>query len=279
MSFDLCIRLTKCDQQFANLTLSSYATLTMSRTSTSGSRSYPRLSRPPLREALVDIRLDKKLHESLLPSLKTFDAPGFSAVRDIKFGGVKLELPREKLASATVTSDEIIGARFDNEDKSQVLQVRRDGMTLSILRGYQSWDVTRDVIKPLWIKFANLAGPVNVSRLAVRYINAITVPSNEDYDDYFTAGPRIPEGLPQILNGFLQRVVIPFPSANQAIVTQVLETLTPASSTAILDIDVFGPCMLDALAPEIWNILDQLNAFATRVFFASVTDKALKLFQ
>lgn len=272
-------RAAQYGRQFVNLSLSSYSILTMSKTSTSGGTSYPRLSRPPLREALIDVRLNGKLHESLMPSLKAFNAPGFSAVGEIKFGGVKLELAREKIASATITSDEIIGVRFENEDKSQVLQVRRDGMALSILKNYQTWDAMRDTIMPLWFKFANLAGPVKVSRLAVRYINAITVPSNDDYDNYFTAGPRIPKRLPQILNGFLQRIVIPVPTANQAIITQVLETLTQTSSTAILDIDVFGPCVLDASAPEVWSILNQLNAFATRVFFASVTDKALELFQ
>ena len=128
-----------------------------------------------------------------------------------------------------------------------------------------------------------ISGPSakRVNRLAVRYINAIELPlAGADFDEYLTAGPRIPESLPQFLTSFLQRVVLPFAEVSgHAIITQALEAPTTRGLTAVLDIDVFAECLIDGADPEIWSKLGQLRIIKNRIFFASLTKKALESYR
>lgn len=242
---------------------------------------YPKLSRPPLREALIDIRLSEQLPVSFLERLRTLAPEGFSNVGEIKLGGVRLEMGKDRPSQATITSDEVLGIRFQTADASQVLQYRRNGITFSILRNYQTWEHIRDVAREFWQQFLHTSGPVNVNRLAVRYVNSIELPlAGGDFDEYLTAGPRIPKDLPQLLTSFLQRVVIPFTEVNAyAIITQALEPATESSFPTILDIDTISQCSLGGADPEVWNKLGQLRIIKNRIFFASVTTKTLEAYR
>lgn len=241
---------------------------------------YPRLSRPPLREALIDIRLSEQLPIAFLERLRVLTLPGFSNVGEIKLGGFRLEIAKDKPSQATITSDEILGIRFQTTDASQVLQYRRNGITFSILKNYQTWEQIRGVAREFWRQFLGISGPVNVNRLALRYINAFEVPLGGDFDEYLSAGPRIPKDLPQLLTSFLQRILIPFTDVNaHAIITQALEPPTESSFPTILDIDAIGQCSLDGADPEVWKRLEQLREIKNRIFFASVTAKALEAYR
>jgi uncharacterized protein (TIGR04255 family) len=242
---------------------------------------YPHLSRPPLREALIDIRLSDQLPVSFLDRLRALSLAGLSNVGEIKEGGFKLEIAKDRPVQATITSDQILGMRFQTADASQVLQYRRNGITFSILKNYQTWEDIRDLARTFWQQFLSISGTVNVNRLAVRYVNAIEVPlAGGDFDEYLTAGPRIPNDLPQQLTSFLLRVVIPFTDVNaHAIITQALEPPTETSFPAILDIDAIGQCSLNGADSEVWNRLEQLRIIKNRIFFASVTAKALEVYR
>ena len=126
-------------------------------------------------------------------------------------------------------------------------------------------------------RYLEISGPVNVDRLAVRYINAIEMNLGEDYDRYLTAGPSIPPELPQIVNNFIQRVEIPFETEGAtAIITQTLGGPAAGKSSAILDIDVFCLCSLEGASGELWPRLDNLRNIANRIFFSSVTPEVIK---
>lgn len=233
---------------------------------------FPKLTRPPLREALVDLRLREGLPASFVPNLKSLE--GFLISREMKQSQVTVQMGDKP--TEVVTTDEAYGRRFDREDGSAVVQFRRNGLTYSILRNYTSWDVLREAARNAWLHFLAISGPVNVSRLAVRYINAIEVPLGADFDEYLTAGPRIPTPLPQILNGFLQRVVVPFEDEDaSAIITQAMEVPTAGNIPVVLDIDVFSSCSLEGASTEIWSRLEKLRSIKNRVFFSSLSPKVL----
>jgi uncharacterized protein (TIGR04255 family) len=100
-----------------------------------------------------------------------------------------------------------------------------------------------------------------------------------DTDIYFTAGPRIAAGLPQMFNGFLHRVAIPFAVEEAtAIVTHALEQPLASKVPVVLDIEVVRSCSVTPDSPEIWTQLDTLRDIKNRIFFASVTEKALEAY-
>ena len=236
---------------------------------------FPKLTRPPLREALADIQLREELPASILSQ---FTAPkGFPVAKEMRRGQFQLKMDKDKLASAEVLAEGALGWRYAADDGSAVVQLRRNGMTYSILKNYPGWNVLREAARDVWRKFLATSGTVNVSRLAVRYINAISIPLGADYDEYLTAAPRIPKSVPQIVNSFMQRVLVPFEEdAANAIITQTVEMPIPL---IILDIDVFTGCSLPGGSDDIWLKLDRLRNIADRIFFSSLTEKVIESYR
>lgn len=88
-------------------------------------RAYPHLSKPPLREALIDIRLAAPLPQSFLQKLNVQALAGLTRVGDIKEGALTLSLGSEGHGRTSVATAEIVGARFDDVERSRVAQFRR----------------------------------------------------------------------------------------------------------------------------------------------------------
>ena len=233
-------------------------------------REFPKLTRPPLREVLADIRLHEELPASVLPK---FGAPkGFPVRKGMKHGQFQLDAEADKPFAAKVLTEETLGVRYEREDASEVVQLRRNGLTYSILKDYRGWEVLRQATRDMWRVFLLASGPVNISRLAARYINAIEIPLGADYDEYLTTAPRIPKSVPPIVTSFIQRVMVPFERETAtAIITQTLEMPGPA----VLDIDVFTEVSLEGASEEIWSRLDNLSNIADRIFFSSLTEKVI----
>ena len=122
---------------------------------------YPKLSRPPLREALIDIRLREDLPSAFVETLRSLHLSGFSVAGDIKAGTFKLEIAKDKPSQASVTSDEVQGVRFQIADGVQILQYRRNGITFSILRNYTAWGPFVDEARKLWQQFLQASSDVS----------------------------------------------------------------------------------------------------------------------
>jgi uncharacterized protein (TIGR04255 family) len=233
---------------------------------------FPKLTRPPLREALIDIQLRQELPATVLSK---FQPPkGFPVTRPLIQSQFQLKVEADKPMKPEVISEGMLGQRYEREDSSEIIQFRRNGMTYSILKNYPGWKVFSDAAKEMWQGFLSTTGSVNVGRLAVRYINAINIPPGSDYDEYLTTGPRVPKSVHPVVASFMQRVVIPFEKeTSTAIFTQALEA--PNTAVAVLDIDVFTECSIDGASPDIWSRLLSLRGIADKIFFASLTEKVL----
>lgn len=219
----------------------------------------------------MDIRLREELPASVLSKLQ---APiGFPVAKEIRHGQFQFRVDKEEPARAEVLAEGTLGRRYEREDGSEVVQLRRNGLTYSVLKNYPGWDVLREAARNVWRDFLVVSGPVNISRLAVRYINAINIPLGADYDEYLTTGPRVPSAVPPIVTSFMQRVLVPFEENNAtAIITQTLEVPAPA----VLDIDVFTQCSLEGTSSDIWLRLENLRSIADKIFFSCLTEKVLK---
>ena len=121
-----------------------------------------------------------------------------------------------------------------------------------------------------------------MSRLALRYINRLNIPLPiEDFSLYLTSPPVIPPDLPQEVSSFLTRVVLHESTVSLAAnITQALEQgLDPNSVTVILDIDAYKTGEFDPHGAEIAEVLEALHHFKNRVFFSSLTEAALRLYE
>ena len=148
----------------------------------------------------MDILLRDELPASILSEFK---APkGFPVAKPMRHGQLQFKLDQDQPALAEVVAEGPLGWRYETDDGSAVALLRRNGMTYSILKNYAGWEVLRQAAQGMWREFVDVAGAVQVARLATRYINAINFPIGADYDEYLTTAPRSattpnPPGHPQ----------------------------------------------------------------------------------
>jgi uncharacterized protein (TIGR04255 family) len=234
------------------------------------------LAHPPIREALIDIRVADPLPLSFAELLQQQTLTGYERKQPIRLGQLRVELGPELQTEGT---QELFGWRFETPDGSKVVQLRRNGVGISVIKSYRDWQQIKAIAVEVWDRYAQWADHPYLDRLATRYINVLELPLvNVDLDHYLAGAPRIPEGLPQTMNNFLQRVSIPFDASVIAIVTQALEAPTQTHLPVVLDIDVQAHIAqpLPGDSGEIWTILDRLRKIKNDVFFSWVTERALE---
>lgn len=234
------------------------------------------LTHPPLKEALIDIQLAEPLSLQFAESLEKEMIKGLDRKQKISAGKFELKIvePQEVVKHDV----ELHGWRYESADGARVAQVKRNGITYSILRDYKDWPEIRDATRSVWEFYLGQVGrPVTVARVAARYINVLEFPPSIELNDYLIAAPQIPKGLPQTLENFLQRVVIPYQGDTHAIITQALEATSQPGTRVILDIDVFAQQLaVPGESPDLWNLVDTLRNIKNTIFFTSVTEAALE---
>ncbi|WP_416760134.1 TIGR04255 family protein [Roseateles sp. So40a] len=239
------------------------------------------LRNAPIREALIDIRCETpKSPIDLVVAYANKIAVSGSQVNDIWDGEVTFKLDAAEGEPNSLHSATRVGKRVDLPigKHRDVVQLKARELTFSRLAGYENWESMATPAFECWSGFARSVPMARVDQIAVRYINAIQLPLPiVDFREYLVAPPDIPDGLPQMLRGYMSRV-----SFGQddmlANVTQVLEGLTPDGSEAsvLLDIEVASPCSMDPLdVGGIREIADRLRNFKNEVFFRYLTEKTL----
>ena len=171
------------------------------------------------------------------------------------------------------------GYLFSSGDRQQLVQFRLDGFTFNKLKPYKTWESMRDEACRLWQIYVDVASPELITRAALRYINRLKIPLPIiDFADYLVAPPALPGQLPHIVTSFLTRIVTVDSSIGAAAnISQALESAS--EGTIILDIDVYKQAEFSVEGKEAWEFLEKLRHFKNTIFFESVTEKTLRLFE
>ncbi len=239
---------------------------------------------PPITEALLDIRVTLT---------SDFDVSNFEKF----YKAIRSEFPNKqtntrwetafqlkKGEKPVVTSkDSTNGFLYKTSDGGKIVQARVDGFTFNKLKPYSNWDTFNKEARKLWELYVNITKPVNITRVALRYINLVEIPLPiKDFKDYFLTGPEVAPGLPQGLSEFFIRLVVPDPAThNVAIITETVDQskLNEKILPLIFDIDVFRLMNITADDKRLWEIFESLRMYKDKVFMSSFTDKAKELFE
>ncbi len=180
------------------------------------------------------------------------------------------------------TVGRVTGYVLRSSDQLNVAQFRTDGFTFSRLRPYTRWEEVFPQALELWNLYVEAASPGLVTRIATRYINHIRIPGQSvDFDDYLTAGPKVPSELPQTIGGFLIRIVLLNPETGVAAnVIQALERAAdPRFTTVILDIDAYRVKEWKPDDATMVKTFALLREFKNRIFFNHITEHTARLFE
>lgn len=238
----------------------------------------------PITEGLIDLQVQPGKGDGL-KAVQEFanSLEGYEQVGPIMQLLTTWNLSKEDGAKEQSQSSEL-GVRVQSTDEKYVLQIRTNGMTLSRLEPYETWKVLLAEMRRLWSLYINAVEPEAVTRVATRFINRLKLPMipGEQFGDYLTKPPEVPEELPQAILSFNQRTVIPHPDigANANLIQLLEEGVTPGDHVPIiLDIDVYKMVNFGPDSEESWNLLEKLRVYKNAIFFASLTEKTVELFE
>lgn len=239
----------------------------------------PKLTNAPIVEAIIDIQVASYQggHDPKFPEV----LPGLEFRSDIQSRQVQVHSSAENI-QAEQKSDHL-GYRYsDSEDEpSLIVQFRTDRFTLSVLNEYESWEKMIELASDYWNQYSSYISIGKVKRVATRYINELRLPKSlQQFSDYLTCPPELPDGVPNGISSYLIRTV----SQNEVgdpvvILTQALKRATEKFVPIALDIDVFSEKLPIGDADVIWKKLEECREIKNKVFFESLTPKALELYK
>lgn len=240
------------------------------------------LANAPIREAIIDFHVRERGGFDLqeLDAIRTRLEPEYVKKGPIVELQTNLSVS-EKGGGVAETRSRELGIRLHSRDEKYVAQVSREGFTFSRLAPYETWEKLVAEAKRLWAVYVEFANPEVVTRVATRFINDLQLPMRpgEHFEEYLATPPQVPTALPQHVLQFLQRIVIHDVNTGlHAIVTQLLHGAWNDRIPLILDIDVFCQLDLPPASEDAWSCLGKMREFKNRVFFESLTEKAVELY-
>lgn len=184
------------------------------------------------------------------------------------------------------TSGQQTGHLFRSVDGRHVLQSRLDGFSFARLAPYDTWEAFYAAAERQWFTYRDIAKPLRATRIGVRYINRIDVPSEHvEVKDYLRTAIDVSPYLPQLMTGYFLQVGIPLPQFDclAAVTSTIVEAEGKGGSGLILDIDTSREVDIDLsdrkAGAEIDDWLDTLRQAKNYVFEASITDATRRLIE
>jgi uncharacterized protein (TIGR04255 family) len=232
----------------------------------------------PIIEAIVDIRIEPAANASWSYSINDF-----SALREshpITENQLRVSFQTEWAQDGTSSqevSGEIKGFRFRNDH--EVIQVRIDGFTFSMLPRYTDWNDLISKAWAAWEVYKSVRRDSAIVRLAVRFINRMQLPLDKPLEEFLLAAPKLSSNIRFPLRRFFTNHNIELSSDTHATIIQTIEPETSGKLPFIFDIDCYKTGSFTSESDRIRETFDALHDFKNEIFFGSVTEEAKKLWR
>lgn len=245
-----------------------------------------KLANAPIVEAVLDIDCDlppdTMIEELENPGRQAF-CDHYPKVRKRYFQEHRITPQRDQSPETSVRTG-IKAFHFVQEDGKQLVQIRTEGYSFNRLAPYTTLDDYLPEIQRTWKLFIQIAFPVQIRCIRLRYINRIPLPIGEgriELSNYFTTAPRLPDEEELTLTGFLhQHAAIEKSTDNQ--VSIVLTALPPQGDILPVILDI-GTSKAAPEEPENWSVIvstiQSLRNLKNRIFANTLTGPCLNLFR
>ena len=198
--------------------------------------------------------------------------------------GIKIELGTPDNVSEVAQTIQWNGFRMQDE-RHHIAQFTPIGAVFSRLSPYEKWENFQIEAMRLWDIFLDLAAPVSIQRLGVRYINRISLEDGKKPSTYLKTVPSSIPDLEFPTESFFYQDTYQVPGypyhINWVRTIQSQQT-TPVDSQGqalIIDIDVFTTNEFIASDREsLIKRLDEMRWIKNKIFFSCITQTALTQF-
>lgn len=166
--------------------------------------------------------------------------------------------------------------QFLNENRTEVIQVGPDNLSIHQLRPYDGWDHFKARILEYLLTYRKAAKPLSLTRLGLRYVNHIALPYTEfELEDYFRILPQVPDPIPQVFPTFLLNIEVPYtsPECGLRIIFATVVPETPNTLAHVLDLDIFSTDNAIPSIDEVSNWIEMAHSRVEAAFEAAFTER------
>jgi len=243
---------------------------------------YETLPNAPITEAILDIQTSLPAQIALSDLQKLYDRIKKKYPEEeqrVSFESqIKLALAEKK--STTTGMGKIDGYRFRSPIEGKVVQSRLDGFTFNKLKPYESWELFSTEARKMWEYYREVASPVRLNRVSLRFINRIIIPFGTEIGEYFLTVPEISQSLPQVFRSFFLRLEVPDErNISIGIIQMANQPADENGLPIIFDIDAIRNIDILPSDDKLWQCFGELRDFKNHIFFNSLTHKALEMFK
>lgn len=236
--------------------------------------------RPPIQEAVIEIRFTTNVSPEKLVEVEKDNAPNYplppipNAMLDIEMqnGGLRVE---QRLVGFILTGP--------NGDEKQT--IGPNNFSVSIIGSYPGWEkfverFKRD--KQIWER---RCGRLTPARLGIRFVNRLDVPARPDEEvdwaTYLNTIFQIPDKMRSKTNELQMRYVGGPLGVGQWQLTLSVAKAQPAilnHQSIVLDIDI-GSTQITKVDESLYELLKEGHDLKNSFFESSITDAARELFK
>ena len=247
---------------------------------------FEHLRNAPIVEATIDLQIAfdnpptadslRQLHDQIRDQYPILDE---QKQAQIQLGPFGLANPSLQQIDATVR-----GYLFFPHDRLEIIQFRRDGFTFNRLRPYTSFEDVFEKTSRAWRIYREHFSTGRLTRIGMRYINQFQVPFSDgkvSVDEYIRTGLANLDIPNVLLTNFVSHCSLVDPetgfSGNWTL--SRLQPPIPGILGIALDIDVSTQSPAHLSVPDPMSIVVVMRELKNRLFFSTLTDKALALFR
>lgn len=257
-----------------------------SKFSINTSEVFTHLSKAPIVEAVIEVRAqaESPWDESLITQQLKAKLPDYPNVQSQRQFMSEVKVGLGQKAEGEIQDLGWKGLRCESADKLHITQFNRDGFLFSRLQPYDSWEQFCSEGLRLWQLYMDFAKPTEVQRLGLRFINRMILAAGDELEDYLQILPQKPNGLEDLsIGSFFHHEVLGIPGYPYAV--NIRRTIQPPDKPTdtefglILDIDVFtiGPFPNESGIIE--RCLTEMRWLKNKVFYGSISPKAMEKFK
>jgi uncharacterized protein (TIGR04255 family) len=240
--------------------------------------------KPPITEAVIAFQFQDelatdgmaKVTEKFASSYPTYE-PNFELA-------VSVERELNGIGAKATASTKLAGFRMSGGDQFDLIIFNTHDLAISRLAPYLGWVDLFAKARQSFETFRSLVGYRNLTRLAVRYINRLDIPSavtdRIEPATYLRTFPAYPGLDPIAFDEFGTQVIFKVQDiqARARVATAGVPSPLIDHKSLLLDIDIFCVDDLPNRPESIYELLEKLHTAKNIVFETCVTDTARELF-
>jgi len=245
----------------------------------------PEYKRPPITEAVIEVRFEKKLDRSLVDKAFAKLKGDYPFTEHINVTDVEFNQQGAMLSATLIPS--VLGHKYSSLDRTDVLQITTNFVSSSRMPPYSGWESFFGRAQENWTTWKRIGGYHKVKRIGVRFINRLDIPATPGgegirVEDYLRVFTHCPDTVFESTRAFTLQMQGALGSPNDGFGLTINSSLVPSPLvnhvSVVFDIDIWTSDKIPQSDEELWERIGQIRAHKNRVFEASVTDKARDLF-